>query len=192
MIWLNERYAVSLSLSLPTSTRGRCAMPDFTVTHLDDDQLGEAYALVRAAAPDVSAERWHGFARMLRARDGGVLGAFAGDSTLHGIAAYRPETCLRGGLTLNVDALVTFELNRASPARAALCRALDLLGHALGCASVTVTMPGRGYADPASARARGWAGLGLALDSVVFKKNLAPTLSVGEADEPEASARSCG
>ena len=147
-------------------------MPDFTVSHLQAGQIAEAYALVRMAAPEVEPERWQAFADSQLGRHGGVLGVFAGDSTLHGVAAYRPDESLRHGRTLRVDTIVTFELNRSAPAREALCEALALLGRALDCASVTVAMPGRGYADPASAKAAPWSALGLALDAVLFVKKL--------------------
>ncbi|MGQ0589990.1 MAG: hypothetical protein ACT4N8_10755 [Sphingosinicella sp.] len=147
-------------------------MTQFTVTHLDDDRLNEAYPLVRAAAPNVGPAQWRDYAGWLRWADGGVLAAFAAGSTLHGIAAYCRDDSLRYGRSLRVDMIVTFELGRTSPVRVALCEALEQLAREKHCDSLAVVMPSRGYSDPVGAKSEGWSALGFTLDSVCFRKAL--------------------
>ena len=147
-------------------------MPRFTVTYLGQDELQAAYPLVRVAAPDVTLEAWREHASRLIGEGGGVLAASTGGGALQGIALYRHEYMLRHGKTLSVEAIVSFELSRAAPARAALCEALEVLALANGCDSIVVTLPARGYADAASDKALGWNANGMKLDSVVFARRL--------------------
>lgn len=149
-------------------------MSRFTVVHLREDRLDETLPLVRTAAPLVTAERWRRFARSLRDSDGGLLAAFDGDGRAHGVAAYRLEESLVHGRTLRVEPMVTFELSRSAPARAALCRALEFLALAKVCDSLIISAPSRGYADPQSPKAGAWASLDFDLASVALVKRLAP------------------
>lgn len=149
-------------------------MTGFTVVHLEEDRLDHTLPLVRMAAPLATAERWRQFARQRTENGGGILAAFAGDGRPHGIAAYLAEECLNEGRTLHVEPMVTFEINRSAPARAALCQALELLALAQRCDSLRIVTAGRGYADARSAKARAWASLGLDLGSIGFVKRLAP------------------
>lgn len=147
-------------------------MAQFTVAPLEKDQIDGAYPLVRMAAPEVAPDAWRGFAERLIDNGDGILCVFAGDSTLHGLAAYRLDEGLRYGRMLRVDTIVTFELDRAAPARTALCAALERVAQQLECESLTLAMPSRGYADPDSAKAEAWSALGVGLDSVIFAKKV--------------------
>jgi hypothetical protein len=149
-------------------------MTRFTVTHLHAERIADAFPLVRMAAPEVSLDQWGRYADWLCRADGGVLAAYAGNGTLHGIAAYCRDDSLRYGRALRTDLIVTFELSRDAPARSALLEALALIALAKGCENLTVSMPGRGYANPQSEKAAPWAGLGFALDSVTFTTRIEP------------------
>ncbi|MDT9600885.1 hypothetical protein [Sphingosinicella rhizophila] len=146
----------------------------FSVSELRKDQIPEAYALIRMAAPEVAFQRWREFADALIADGGGILGVFAGDWTLHGLATYEVDDVLRHGRTMKVDTVVTFELNRLAPARKALCEGLERRAAELGCAAMMLAMRSRGYADGRSDKAEGWTALGLDLDGVTFAKVVQP------------------
>ena len=148
-------------------------MPRFTVSRLETEQIAEAFPLVRMAVPGIAPDGWSRYAANLAAAGGAMLGVFAGDSTLHGIGVYRIEDSLRGR-RLAVDAIVTFELNRAAPARAALVDALEGEAVRCGCASLALTLPAKGYVDTGSAKAQAWLDDGFAFDSVVVARPLEP------------------
>jgi hypothetical protein len=152
-------------------------MGQFTVIHVQEDRLDQTLPLVRMAAPLMTPERWREIARSLPEKKGGILAAFAGDGTAHGVAAFVVEESLVHGLTLRVEPMVTFELSRSAPARVALCQALELLAAAKGCASLTITTASRGYADPQSPKTGAWASLGFDLASVDLVKRLPPRAS---------------
>lgn len=149
-------------------------MSRFTVIHLQEERLDQTLPLVRMAAPLVTAERWRAFAAWLTGNGGGILAAFAGDERPHGIAAYRTEESPIHGRTLRVEPMVTFEINRSAPARAALCQALQLLALAKGCDCISIAAASRGYADPQCPKADSWAVLEFELDSVALVKRLEP------------------
>ena len=153
-------------------------MVQFSVSHLRTDMIPEAYALVRIAVPEVTFERWQEFADALIANGGGILGVFAGDATLHGLATYEIDNVLRHGRRLKVDTIVTFELTRLAPARKALCEALECRAAELGCTAMVLAMRSHGYADDASVKAEGWTTLGFGLDSITFARNLQPGVAI--------------
>jgi hypothetical protein len=156
-------------------------MTQFELHHLRRDQMPEAYPLVRMIAPAVTPEQWLEYSAALLARGGGVLGVFAGDATLHGIATYTPEDCLRYGRVLRIENLVTFELNRGAPARQALCEGLELLGSALGCAAVVISVWGHDYAHDARRKCLGWSRIGLAPDGLLLAKRCRDFSGIGSA-----------
>lgn len=156
-------------------------MSRFTVMHLQESRFDETLPLVRMSAPLVTLERWRQFTRWLCDNGGGVLAAFAGDGRPHGIAAYRADESLIHGRTLQVEPMVTFEINRSAPARATLCEALELLAAAKGCDSLIIATGSRGYADPQCAKAVAWASLGLEIVSVALAKRLNPVRSTSPA-----------
>ena len=149
-------------------------MHRFTVIHLQEREFDQALPLVRMAAPMATAERCREFACWLTANCGGIIAAFSGDERPHGIAAYRTEESLVHGLTLKVEPMVTFEINRSAPVRAALCQALELLGMAKGCERLLISTASRGYAESHSAKAGAWARLDFDLVSVDLAKRLEP------------------
>ena len=147
-------------------------MVRFSVKHLQQDQFDAVYPLVRIAAPHLEADDWRHFARRLIAGEGGVLTVSAGDDQPHGVAIYRVDYSLRHGRTLEVELIVTFELKRQAPARAALCEMLELIALARDCNTLSLATASKGYAVVQSPKAEPWAALGLDVDSVVFTKCL--------------------
>jgi hypothetical protein len=147
-------------------------MPNLSVTILEKEQISTAFSLVQIAAPGVELERWLEFVCRQVQSGGGLIGISAADSSLHGLAAFRPDFCLRYGMTLRVELIVTLELSRSAPVRAALCEALEVIAGARGCSNLSMEVERRGYAEPDSPKARGWESLGLALSSVAFVKQL--------------------
>jgi hypothetical protein len=142
------------------------------VKNLEEDQFGAVYPLVRIAAPRLSLDDWRHFARRLMSGQGGIITVSSGDGSPHGIAIYRVDYSLRHGRTLEVELIVTFELNRQAPARAALCEMLELIAYAKDCETLMLSTASKGYAASHSPKADLWAGLGLDVDSVVFTKPL--------------------
>lgn len=152
-------------------------MTKFRIVHLGSEQIAASYSLVRTIAPEVSPERWQDFAEAAIGGNGGILGAYAGNDALHGVAVFRPDTCLYGGRALRVEPMVTLELDETSPVRAALCEALELVALARDCGKLMVSLFSRGYADPAGRKALGWLKLGMEIESVTFAKTLSPELA---------------
>lgn len=115
-------------------------MPAFTIEHLDEHKLLDAWPVLRSSGEAAMAEWWENEARDLLRRGGGVLAARAPDGSIHGIASYecrhRPEV----GRVLHVDRLVTFELSRKRPARQALTDALSLTARAFCCRALMLPL----------------------------------------------------
>ena len=155
-------------------------MNRFTVTHLPEDRYNEALPLVRMAAPWTTAQSWRDFVRTLFAGTGGILAGFASDGRPHGIAAYCPDSSLLHGKVLRVEPLVTFEVNRAAPVRAALCEALEQLARAKGCEAILIAAASRGYAGIAGPKAITWGALGFEIRSVELVKRLTTSPSAAE------------
>ena len=147
-------------------------MPIFSVVDIDEKLFDAAYPLVRAVAPEVSAEHWLVYARKVRMR-GGLLGLIGAENALFGLLTYRNVESLRRGRIFYVDNFVTFELNRAAPGRKALCEAAEALARKQGCAAVEIRLDSRGYGDGGTAKSQGWLRLGHSLEALVFTKLLA-------------------
>ena len=146
-------------------------MPIFSVVDIDEKLFDAAYPLVRAVAPEVSAEQWLVYARKVRMR-GGLLGLIGAENALFGLLTYRNEENLRRGRIFYVDNFVTFELNRAAPGRKALCEAAEALARKMGCTAIEIRQDSRGSADGGTTRTQGWSNLGHSLDAVLFTKLL--------------------
>lgn len=144
----------------------------FTAIHLSPTKLDEALPLARMAAPMLTAERWRRFAHILDTCSGGVLAAFADDGRPHGFAAYWVDDSLVHGRVLRVEPMVTFEIARAAPVRATLCRALEALATAKSCERLVISTASRGYADTQGAKSRAWASLGMEIGAVSLVKRI--------------------
>ena len=155
-------------------------MPIFSVVDMDDKLLDAAYPLVRTVAPDVSAEQWSTFAHKVRMR-GGLLGLIGPQATLFGLLTYRNEESLRHGRVFVVDNFLTFEFNRASPGRQALCGAAEALARIQSCNALEFRLDSRGFAIDRSAKARSWLDLGHSLEAVVFTKSLEVAIEADDA-----------
>ncbi|MDT9599893.1 GNAT family N-acetyltransferase [Sphingosinicella rhizophila] len=147
-------------------------MPQFTLSRLGVDRLGEAYPLIRSAAR-VSPERWEAFAHDLCEHGGGVLAVLAEDGRVHGVAAYRPTGSLRHESGFLVEVIATFELSGSGCVRKALCAALEETARSQGCRSLIFTMAAAGYGDPSSRRRLSWEDLGLEMETVSFVQQVA-------------------
>ena len=144
-------------------------MPRFSVRQLACEQSPAAFPLARMAVPGLDLPSWSRFVAGLAEQGGSMLGVFAGDATLHGIALYRVEESLRGR-RLFVDALVTFELNRAAPARAALMAALEREAAESRCATLALSLPAKGLVDAGATKAEAWVRDGFGFDAVVLSR----------------------
>lgn len=146
-------------------------MANFSIANLDSGTLRDAWPLVHAAAPELSLSDWQSFAEQLIDEGGGILVARSVGGEFHGLAAYRVEHCLRGGLTLRVEPLIAFDLHHRGPVRRALIAALAALGRSHSCSSLVVAIAGRGYAEGGE-KSAAWRALGLDLESVLFARRL--------------------
>lgn len=112
-------------------------MPKLQVLPLADDELPEAYPLVRSSA-HIGLDRWVAFARALAAIEGGVLGARGEEACFYGVAIFVPLPDLRHDRVLIGQIVAAIELGSAMRVRRALCRGLEGRASALDCAeSVT-------------------------------------------------------
>lgn len=145
-------------------------MQDLAVQSLGEEQLADAYPLVRTATR-VSQQRWEEFGRELIAHRGGILAVTAPDGCVHGVAAFRPASNLRFEQSLDVEVIVAFELSGDDRVREALCRELERIAAARNCRAVNLTVAAKG-ADPESHVRTGLERLGLTLDTVRFARDL--------------------
>lgn len=112
-------------------------MPRLTVNFLPDDQVGEAYPLIRAATK-IGPRRWAAYVRLLRHESGNVLAVTDNTGRIYGVAAFRPGGTLRHPRSLIVDAIAAFELGREPSVKAELCRALRKEARSRGCGTILV------------------------------------------------------
>ena len=122
-------------------------MARFAIEHLGEDQLVEAWPVVRMSHSLANVDWWASEAAALAGRGGGILAARAPDGSIHGIATYEVVSKAPLGRVLAVDTLITFELRRRAPARHALCDALKLLGHAFDCRRIILPIPSNGRVE---------------------------------------------
>jgi hypothetical protein len=120
-------------------------MPAFTIEHLDESKLMDAWPVLRSAGAEPLPDWWANEAIELMSRGGGILAARAPDGSVHGVAAYECVHRPRGGSMLAVDRLVTFELNRKEPVKHALCEAIYKIAAAFCCSAVALPLPAKGY-----------------------------------------------
>lgn len=120
-------------------------MPAFTIEHLDEEKLLDAWPLLRSRGSDPLPDWWTNEALELMGRGGGVLAARAPDGSVHGVATYECVHRPRSGSVLTVDRLVTFELNRKEPVKQALGGALHMIASAFCCSAIALPLQGKGY-----------------------------------------------
>lgn len=140
MIGLIAAYGLSLSVVLEDAY----AMPNFTIEHLSEERMLEAWPILRASGTEPVPEWWKSEAKALIGRGGGVLVARAANNSIHGLAVYEPVERPRAGRVLAVDKLITFELSRKEPVKLALSEALERLASALGCCRVDLPIAAKG------------------------------------------------
>jgi hypothetical protein len=120
-------------------------MPAFTIEHLDESKLLDAWPILRSARAEPLPDWWENEACELMGRGGGVLAARAPDGSVHGVATYECVHRPRAGSMLAVDRLVTFELHRNEPVKEALCDAICRIAAAFRCSSVALPLPAKGF-----------------------------------------------
>lgn len=118
-------------------------MSIFTIEHLGEEMLLDAWPVLRSTGAEPIADWWTNEAHDLMRRGGGVLAARAPDGSVHGVATYECVHRMRAGSVLAVDRLVTFELNRKQPVRTALREALHLIAAAFSCSAVALPLPAK-------------------------------------------------
>ncbi len=98
-----------------------------TIEPLSEDRVQEAWPVLLMSRACVLKDWWESEATALIRRGGGILVARAGNAAIHGLATY--EWIDRPGKArlLAVDRLVTFELNRSQPTKAALRDCLEYI-----------------------------------------------------------------
>jgi hypothetical protein len=119
-------------------------MPVFTIEHLDEHRLLDAWPILRSTGLEPLPDWWENEALELMGRGGGVLAARAVDGSVHGVATYECIHRPRAGCVLAVDRLVTFELNRKEPVKEALCEAIHRIASAFCCTCVALPLPTKG------------------------------------------------
>jgi hypothetical protein len=116
------------------------AMPHFSIQALKVRELGEAWPVVRATACHPSPDWWMSDAAETIEAGGGVLVARAPDGGIHGVATYKVPPACEAERTLVIPTLITFELSRSAPVRAALLEALGRIAGRLGCGHVALPL----------------------------------------------------
>jgi len=122
-------------------------MRRFGIEHLSDDQLLDAWPVVRMSHAHANSDWWISEGTGLIDRGGGVLAVRAPDGSIHGVATYEVTRKALLGRVLTVDTLIAFELSHRAPARQALCDALELLASAFDCRSVALPLPSKGQVE---------------------------------------------
>jgi hypothetical protein len=112
----------------------------FAIGQLREDQLLDAWPVVRMANVHANSEWWIDEAAALMKRGGGVLAARAPNGTIYGVATYEVAKRAPLGRVLAVDILITFELSRRAPARKSLTKALELLASAFDCRGIVLPL----------------------------------------------------
>ena len=143
--------------------------PQYYVVGLGIEEADAAYPLIRAIAPEITADDWRRYVRR-RCHDGGFKGLFDCNELLIGLFSYRFGERLRQGRVLAIDDFVTFELSNAAPGRKLLMATAERYARHRGCTGMEVRVGARGIADAVSPKASGWLALGMDLESVVFVK----------------------
>lgn len=115
-------------------------MSQFIVENLQNEQLREAWPVVRTSGLEANVDWWVHNATELIERGGGVLAARAPDGGIHGVATYAVVGKLPHARVLAVEILITFELNRSAPARRTLCEALEQVATALNCTGMALSL----------------------------------------------------
>lgn len=106
-------------------------MSYLSVIPIGQPEAEQAYALVRAIAPEVAPDLWTAF--VASCRPGELLGMRAPDGAVFGMASYRIEECAQPGRLMLVDNFVTLEVSRSAPVRATLGSALERTARECGC-----------------------------------------------------------
>jgi hypothetical protein len=116
----------------------------FTIEHLEQSAILDAWPLLRSAGSEPLPDWWENEARALMGRGGGVLAARAPDGSVHGVATYECVHRQKGSV-LAVDRLVTLELNRKEPVKEALGGALHMIASAFCCSVIALPLLTKGH-----------------------------------------------
>lgn len=115
-------------------------MADFIVQALKTNELSEAWPIVRSG-PYPNVDWWLFEAAEMIANGGGVLVARAPDGRIHGVATF--EAPANAATVLTIRLLISLELSRSAPARAALLKSLERIARRLDCSHVILPLAGK-------------------------------------------------
>jgi len=119
---------------------------EYRARTLSAGKVSQAYALIQAAAPGVSLERWRAFCESLGkvgAHDQGAAVVSAGviaiedsEGYVRGLFSYHCAPDLMHGCTLTVADVVILDLFDSETVATVLFEAIDVLARSLGCTGI--------------------------------------------------------
>ena len=118
-------------------------MTQFTIRALKANDLEAAWPVVRSSNSYANVDWWLSEAADLLAGGGGVLVAFAPDSTIHGVATFkRPVDPAGDKVVLAISMMITFELSSSGAVRNALVKSLERIATKLECTHLMLPLAG--------------------------------------------------
>ncbi len=145
-------------------------MTQLTSDLLANDRLDEVYPLIRTVS-GITPQRWAAYGRLLKRRGGHVMVVVDQAARIYGAASFRSGSTLRHENSLIVEAMAAFELGEGGTVKRVLCSALTTEAEARGCSTLVVqTKPATSLWSDRDIR--GWAELGLELESVTMVLNV--------------------
>ena len=152
-------------------------MRSYGITPLMAEEVGPAYAMVRALYPGIGLEAWRAFARPLvgvsRPEGPAIVGMRTEDGYLCGLFAYRLEGDFHHERILVVDPIAVLDLIDAEPAIRSMMAAIESTAARLHCGATRV-----GVRGAHAALGKLLADAGYAPEVTIFTK---PGLRVGKA-----------
>jgi hypothetical protein len=117
-----------------------------TASHLEGEQIEQAYPVVQAMCTDLSLCQWSGFARAMVGAapailDSGIIAARGAHDYIQGVFSYviAPDLC--HGRSLLADNFVALDMRTNSVVASALIRAMCVLARERGCATIHAVVP---------------------------------------------------
>lgn len=131
----------------------------FTIKPLALNKINQAYALVRTARPDLTADGWRAVARGYLAEEPsvpaparGVVAVQNDQGYIVGLFCYAVCDDMRHGATLRVENLTALDLFNEAGVMEVLLREIDAVGRRLACRAVLADPPACCRADSDSSR----------------------------------------
>jgi hypothetical protein len=121
-------------------------MRSYGITQLSADEIGPAYAMVRAIYPGIGLEAWRAFARPLVGvicpEGPAIVGMRTEDGYLCGLFAYRVEGDFLHERILVVDPIAVLDLIDAEPAIRSMIAAIENTAARLRCDATRIGVRG--------------------------------------------------